>query len=65
MSQGQRSRSKCQKAPNYFEHVLPSTTVRDLGFLIDSDVAMQSHVSRTVSGCFAVTTAPQHQTLSV
>jgi len=31
-----------------------STTVRDLGVLIDSDVAMQSHVSRTVSGCFAV-----------
>jgi len=34
--------------------VLPSTTVRDLGVLIDSDVAMWSHVSRTVSGCFAV-----------
>jgi len=34
--------------------VLPSTTVRDLGVLIDSDVAMRSHVSRTVSGCFAV-----------
>jgi len=35
-------------------HVLPSTTVRDLGVLIDSDVAMRSHVSRTVSGCYAV-----------
>jgi len=35
-------------------HVLPSTTVRDLGVLIDSDVAMRSHASRTVSGCFAV-----------
>jgi len=34
-------------------HVLPSTTVRDLGVLIDSNVAMWSHVSRTVSGCFA------------
>jgi len=34
--------------------VLPSTTVRDLGVLIDSNVAMRSHVSRTVSGCFAV-----------
>jgi len=34
--------------------VLPSTTVRDLGVLIDNDVAMRSHVSRTVSGCFAV-----------
>jgi len=35
-------------------YVLLSTTVRDLGVLIDSNVAMQSHVSRTVSGCFAV-----------
>jgi len=35
-------------------HGLPSTTVRDLGVLIDSNVAMRSHVSRTVSGCFAV-----------
>jgi len=34
--------------------VLPSTTVHDLGVLIDSNVAMRSHVSRTVSGCFAV-----------
>jgi len=35
-------------------YVLPSTTVRDLEVLIDSNVAMQSYVSRTVSGCFAV-----------
>jgi len=35
-------------------YVLPSTTVRDIGVLIDSDVAMRSHVSRTVSICFAV-----------
>jgi len=35
-------------------YVLPLTTVRDLGVLIDSSVAMRSHVSRTVSGCFAV-----------
>jgi len=28
-------------------YVLPLTTVRDLGVLIDSDVAMRSHVSRT------------------
>jgi len=35
-------------------YVLPSTTVRKLGVLIDSNVAMRSHVSRTVSGCFAV-----------
>jgi len=34
--------------------VLPLTTIRDLGVLIDSNVAMRSHVSRTVSGCFAV-----------
>lgn len=36
------------------DHVTPSSTVRDLGIFIDSDVAMKSHVSRTVSGCFAV-----------
>jgi len=35
-------------------YVLPSKTVRDLGVLIDSNVAMRSYVSRTVSGCFAV-----------
>jgi len=35
-------------------YVLPSITVRDLGVLIDSNVAMRSHVSRTVSRCFAV-----------
>jgi len=35
-------------------HVLPSTTVRDLGILIDNDVSMRSHVLRTVSGCFVV-----------
>jgi len=35
-------------------HVLPSTTVRDLGILVDNDVSMRSHVSCTVSGCFAV-----------
>jgi len=34
--------------------MLPSTTVRDLGVHIDSNVAKRSHVSRTVSGCFAV-----------
>ena len=35
-------------------HVLPLTTVRDLGILIDNDVSMRSNVSLTVSGCFAV-----------
>ena len=36
------------------DFVVPSTVVRDLGILIDSDVSMQSHVTRTVSTCFAV-----------
>jgi len=35
-------------------YVLPSTTVRDFGVFIDSNVAMRFRVSRTVSGCFAV-----------
>jgi len=35
-------------------YVLPSTTIRDLGVLIDSDVTIWSHVSCMVSGCFAV-----------
>jgi len=34
--------------------ITPSTTVRDLGIFIDSDLSMQSHVQRTVAGCFAV-----------
>jgi len=34
--------------------VLPPTSVRDLGVLIDSNVTMRFHVSRTVSGCFTV-----------
>ena len=33
--------------------MLSWATVRDLGILIDSDVAMRSYVSSTVSGCFA------------
>ncbi|HSN23054.1 MAG TPA: reverse transcriptase family protein [Methylomicrobium sp.] len=36
------------------DHVTPSTTVRDLGIYIDSDITMRSHVTRTVSSCFAV-----------
>jgi len=35
------------------DYVTPSSAVRDLGIMIDSDVSMRSHVSRTVSGCFA------------
>ena len=34
--------------------IIPSTTVRDLGILIDADLSMRSHVQRTVAGCFAV-----------
>ena len=36
------------------DFVVPSTVVRDLGILIDSDVSMRSNVTRTVSTCFAV-----------
>jgi len=47
-------------------YVLPSTTVRDLGVLIDSNVAMRSHVSSYGVRMFCcVTTALQHPTLSV
>ena len=35
------------------EIILPSSTVRNLGVYIDSDLSMQSHVQRTVAGCFA------------
>lgn len=34
--------------------VVPAHSVRDLGIYIDSAVSMETHVSRTVSGCFAV-----------
>jgi len=36
------------------DHVLPSRSVRDLGIFIDNDVTMRSHVTKRVSGCFAV-----------
>ena len=32
--------------------VTPSTSVRDLGIFIDSDLVMRMHVQRTVSRCF-------------
>ena len=35
------------------DFVAPSTVVRDLGIYLDSDASMRSHVSRTVSSCFA------------
>jgi hypothetical protein len=34
--------------------VMPATSVRDLGIYLDSDASMATHVSRTVSSCFAV-----------
>jgi len=40
-------------------HVLPSTAVRDLGIIpMDNNVSMRSHVSRTVSRCFAAEVEP-------
>jgi len=35
-------------------HVLPSIAVHDLRILRDNDISVWSHVSRTVSGCFAI-----------
>ena len=34
------------------DYVTPTTSVRDLGIYVDSDVSMRTHVSRTVSSCF-------------
>ena len=37
------------------DHVTPTTSVRDIGCsFIDCDVSMRTHVSKTVSSCFAV-----------
>jgi len=36
------------------DHVTPSTSVRDLGIYLDSDVSMRSQVSRTISASFGV-----------
>ena len=35
------------------EVISSSSTVRNLGVYIDSDLSMRSHVQRTVAGCFA------------
>jgi len=35
------------------DYITSAASVRDLGIYIDSDVSMKSHVSRTVSTCFA------------
>ena len=36
------------------DRVTPTTSVCDLGIYVDCDVSMRTHVSRTVSSCFAV-----------
>jgi hypothetical protein len=36
------------------ETISPVQTVRDLGIFIDSDLSMRTHVTRTVSSCFAM-----------
>ena len=33
--------------------ITPAASVRDLGIYLDSDTSMRSHVSKTVSNCFA------------
>jgi len=35
------------------DHITPAASVRDLGIYLDSDTSMRSHVSKTVSNCFA------------
>jgi len=36
------------------DFVLPSSSVRDLDIYLDSDASMKTHISKTVSCCFAV-----------
>jgi len=36
------------------DSVAPARFVRDLGIYLDSDLSMRTHISRTVSSCFAV-----------
>jgi len=33
---------------------VPASSVRDLGIYMDSDTSMKTHISRTMSSCFAV-----------
>ena len=35
------------------DDVTPTTSVHDLGIYVNSDVSLQTHVSRTVSSCYA------------
>ena len=34
--------------------ILPAASVRNLGIHLDSDVSMKTHITKTVSSCFAV-----------
>ena len=36
------------------DYVTPVNSVRDLGIYLDSDASMRTHISKTVSSCFAV-----------
>jgi len=36
------------------DSVMPVRSVRDLGIYVDSDLSMRTHISKTVSGCFAM-----------
>ena len=36
------------------DHIAPSIAVRDLGIFIDADLLLKTHVTSTVSACFAV-----------
>ena len=36
------------------DSVMPASSVHDLGIYIDSNASMKTHISRTVSSCFAV-----------
>ena len=47
------------------DYVTPTTSVRDLGIYVDLDVSMRTHVSRTVSSCFATLRQLQHSSLDV
>jgi len=52
---GQRSHQLPQSPLRVgIDEVIPTSVVRDLGIYIDYDVSMRSHVTRTVSACFAV-----------
>ena len=41
------------------DEVMPVIVVRDLGICIDADVSVRSHLTKTISGCFAVLRQPR------